>query len=109
MQIGTYINVLRMRNHLIDGIDYSMIHVNFYRMFQPILIGRLLLYFNTEEQKTTDVEQAYMYAACLTISTLVSMVLYHVPQVNMIHYGMKMRIACCSLIFRKVCLIIKKK
>ncbi|XP_060873079.1 ATP-binding cassette sub-family C member 4-like isoform X2 [Metopolophium dirhodum] len=72
-----------------------------FKMFQPILIGRLLLYFNTEGQKTTDVEQAYMYAACLTISTLVSMVLYHVPQVNMIHYGMKMRIACCSIIFRK--------
>jgi len=78
-------------------------------MFQPILIGRLLSYFNTEGEKTTNLEQAYMYAACLTISTLVTMVLYHIPQVDMIHYGMKMRIACCSIIFRKVCLIIKNK
>ncbi|CAI6364367.1 unnamed protein product [Macrosiphum euphorbiae] len=73
----------------------------FFKMFQPILIGRLLSYFNTEGEKTTNLEQAYMYAACLTISTLVTMVLYHIPQVDMIHYGMKMRIACCSIIFRK--------
>lgn len=85
-----------------------MTRVNFYRMFQPILIGRLLLYFNTEGQKTIDLEHAYFYAACLTISTLVSMVLYHIPQVDMIHFGMKFRIACCSLIFRKVCLMKKE-
>jgi len=82
--------------------------MNFYRMFQPILIGRLLLYFNTEGQKTTDLEHAYIYATCITISTLVSMILFHMPQVDMIHYGMKMRIACCSIIFRKVCLIINE-
>ncbi|XP_022166661.1 multidrug resistance-associated protein 4-like isoform X2 [Myzus persicae] len=73
-----------------------------FKMCQPIFIGRLLLYFNTEKgQENIDTEHAYIYATCLTICTLISMILYHLPQVNMIHYGMKLRIACCSLIYRK--------
>jgi len=73
-----------------------------YRMCQPILIGKLLAYFNTKGQSKTDLEHAYIYAAWLTINMLIFIVLYHLTQLEMVHYGMKMRIACCSVIFRKV-------
>ncbi|CAH1738400.1 unnamed protein product [Aphis gossypii] len=71
------------------------------KMCQPILIGKLLAYFNTKGQNKTDLEHAYFYAAWLTINMLIFIVLYHLTQIDMVHYGMKMRIACCSVIFRK--------
>ncbi|XP_026820606.1 multidrug resistance-associated protein 4-like isoform X2 [Rhopalosiphum maidis] len=72
-----------------------------FKMFQPMLIGRLVSYFNTETQNETDLEHAYIYAACLTINMLFIIVFFHSTQLEIVHYGMKMRIACCSVIFRK--------
>jgi len=73
-----------------------------------MLIGRLVSYFNTKTQNETDLEHAYIYSACLTVNMLFLIVFFHSTQLEMVHYGMKMRIACCSVIFRKVSLIINE-
>jgi len=48
-----------------------------------------------------------MYAICLLLNMLVTLVMYHAIQIEILHFGMKMRVACCSVIFKKVnCFIV---
>lgn len=74
-------------------------------MFQPIMIGGLLTYFNPEHSKQTDLVHAYIYASGLTISMLGSLVIFHTVTTEILHYGMKFRIACSATVYRKVHLI----
>jgi len=72
-------------------------------MCQPLLIGGLLSYFNPNlSNKTHSINHAYMYATLLVLNMLVTLVMYHAIQIEILHCGMKMRVACCSLIFKKV-------
>lgn len=74
-----------------------------YRMSQPLLIGGLLSYFNPNlSNKTHSLSRAYTYATLLVLNMVVTLVMYHAIQIEILHYGMKMRIACCSIIFKKV-------
>ncbi|XP_025192648.1 multidrug resistance-associated protein 4-like [Melanaphis sacchari] len=72
------------------------------KISQPLLIGGLLSYFNPNiSNNAHNINYAYMYAILLTLNMLVSLVLYHATQIEIFHCGMKMRIACCSIIFQK--------
>jgi len=72
-------------------------------MTQPLLIGGLLSYFNPNlSSKTHTLSQAYTYATLLALNMLVTLVMNHAIQIEILHCGMKMRVACCSLIFKKV-------
>ncbi|KAL5236138.1 hypothetical protein ACI65C_003548 [Semiaphis heraclei] len=74
----------------------------FLRMSQPLLIGGLLSYFNPNlSNKTHSLSRAYTYATLLVLNMVVTLVMYHAIQIEILHYGMKMRIACCSIIFKK--------
>ncbi|XP_027849228.2 ATP-binding cassette sub-family C member 4-like [Aphis gossypii] len=73
------------------------------RMLQPLFIGGLLSYFNPNNlsNNTHNIDYAYMYATFLSLNMLVTLVMYHAIQIEILHSGMKMRIACCSMIFKK--------
>ncbi|XP_030747810.1 probable multidrug resistance-associated protein lethal(2)03659 [Sitophilus oryzae] len=69
-------------------------------MVQPLALGKLMNYYSPN-QTTVSIQQAYMYAGVLIVSSFLSVVVSHSYMLACHHLGMKMRIACCSLIYRK--------
>lgn len=72
------------------------------RVSQPLFIGGLLSYFNPVGSNNTDLRYAYFNAFGLVLSMLLAFIFYHGTQIEIIHCGMQMRIACCSTIYNKV-------
>ncbi|XP_025993846.1 probable multidrug resistance-associated protein lethal(2)03659 [Solenopsis invicta] len=68
------------------------------RVLQPLLLGRLLHYFNS-----TDVDKGYAYgvAVGVILCSAVNVFATHMFMMGIMHMGMKIRVACCSLIYRK--------
>jgi ABC-type multidrug transport system fused ATPase/permease subunit len=69
------------------------------RLFQPILLGWLLGYF--KPGSTTTKEDAYLFAGGLFLLTMLSMFMFNHFTVGAFHIGMRVRAACCSLVYRK--------
>ncbi|XP_044751806.1 ATP-binding cassette subfamily C member 4-like [Coccinella septempunctata] len=71
----------------------------FLRMYLPIALGNLLGYFRKDS--TTTREEALWYASAVVVVNALCAVLINQYIVNAFHYGMKVRAACCALIYRK--------
>ncbi|KOC62515.1 putative multidrug resistance-associated protein lethal(2)03659 [Habropoda laboriosa] len=67
-------------------------------VLQPILLGWLLQYYNSI-QVTKD--SAYLYAGGVILCSALLIFVIHPYMMGILHMGMKMRIACCTLIYRK--------
>ncbi|KAF5283714.1 hypothetical protein FQR65_LT13749 [Abscondita terminalis] len=76
------------------------------RMTQPLLLGKLISYYTPNESNITKAE-AYGYAGGVIGCSLLSVLIVNPYQINVLHIGMKIRVACCSLIYRK-CLRLSK-
>lgn len=68
------------------------------RVLQPLFLGRLLRYYNTKEISKND---AYLYATGVILCSAINIFVVHPYMMAILHMGMKMRVACCSLIYRK--------
>lgn len=68
------------------------------RVLQPVFLGRLLRYYNTKE---VDTFHAYLYATGIILCSAVNVFVIHPYMMAILHMGMKIRVACCSLIYRK--------
>jgi len=86
-------------------VMYIPYNVIFYRVSGPLLVGGLLAYFNPDGSNTTDLKHAYMYASGIVFSLLIIMILQHSSIEENLQCAMKMRVACCSIMFRKVNLV----
>lgn len=73
-----------------------------HRSTQPLLIGGILSYFNSNSSKRANLEYALICAFGLALSMFASVILYHASQIEVLHCGMKIRVACCSIIYKKV-------
>ncbi|XP_025200376.1 probable multidrug resistance-associated protein lethal(2)03659, partial [Melanaphis sacchari] len=82
------------------GIILAFVEI-FLRMSQPILIGGLLEYFSPEKSNIKDLNHAYFYASGLLLNMLANIILFHYSQMEMCHLAMKIRVACCSIIYKK--------
>lgn len=61
-----------------------------------------LLYYWTPNQCAIQKSEAYLYAGGIIFCSGVTVMVLHPYMMAVMHVGMKIRIACCSLIYRKV-------
>ncbi|XP_018561045.1 multidrug resistance-associated protein 4 [Anoplophora glabripennis] len=71
----------------------------FVRLSQPLMLGRLLEYFKPEPSVTKT--EAFWYAGAVVALNALSALLINQYIMRAFHYGMKVRAACCALIYRK--------
>lgn len=57
--------------------------------------------YYSPNQKTISRNTAYMYAGGIVLATFLNTIFAHSYMLGLQHMGMKMRVACCSLIYRK--------
>lgn len=70
------------------------------RIVQPLALGQFIAFYTPEQTEITK-EQAYWYAAGVVGCSLINIVTAHPYMMGVLHLGMKMRVGCCSLIYRK--------
>jgi ATP-binding cassette subfamily C (CFTR/MRP) protein 4 len=72
---------------------------------QPVLLGYLLRYFETYDPNDYHgLELACYYALGMSLCLLLLAVMHHILFFNTQKAGMKIRVAMCNMIFRKVSL-----
>ena len=69
-------------------------------MLQPIALGKLIDYF-APNNKTITESEVYLYALGVVLCSLTTILFVHPYMMAVLHIGMKLRVACCSLIYRK--------
>uniref|UniRef100_A0A182K606 Uncharacterized protein n=1 Tax=Anopheles christyi TaxID=43041 RepID=A0A182K606_9DIPT len=92
---------------LVFGFVYSAIESTC-RIGQPFLLGQLILYFDSQrtvalnEESATSLGAAYGYAVGIVMTVLAPIAIFHCYQLYLLQVGMKIRIGCCALIYRKI-------
>jgi ATP-binding cassette, subfamily C (CFTR/MRP), member 4 len=71
-----------------------------YRVAQPLFLGKLISYFTNSGSMSKD--DAYFYAGGVIMCSGLAIVTLHPYMLGIMHIGMQMRVAACSLIYRKV-------
>ncbi|XP_053975915.1 ATP-binding cassette sub-family C member 4-like [Hylaeus volcanicus] len=70
------------------------------KVFQPYILGLLIWHFDPRAVST--VTEAYIYASCVVLIALVSALITHHSNLGLMEIGMRMRIACSSVMYRKI-------
>ncbi|ENN81633.1 hypothetical protein YQE_01964, partial [Dendroctonus ponderosae] len=70
------------------------------KMSQPIVLGRYIKYF--EKNSTHDATTGWLLGSGVILLAFLNMVATHYTIINCLRVGMRVRIACCSLIYRKL-------
>lgn len=79
----------------------SFININFiYRTLTPLLFGELLRFWSVDSDMTR--ETAAIYAVCMLLANWVAAFSIHQGHLYCQQFGMKLRTATSSLMFRKV-------
>lgn len=79
-----------------------------YRAIQPQCLGSLVMYFSQTKENaaiaaaTDDPRIVYLYAIGIIMCSILTISFSHPFMVYALQMGMRVRITCCSLIYRKV-------
>ncbi|XP_054272057.1 probable multidrug resistance-associated protein lethal(2)03659 [Macrosteles quadrilineatus] len=73
----------------------------FLRIAQPLLLARMLQHFSPGGHETTSREAACWYALGVVVCTASSVFITNPLWLGLLHLAMKMRVACCSIVYRK--------
>lgn len=71
-----------------------------FRIIQTLALGELIQHFSLDESERSTIE-AYVYATIIAIAVVINLLISHNYFLGLQHIGMKLRISCCSLIYRK--------
>lgn len=76
------------------------------RVLQPILQEWIIKYFNGEPDTSDSISKndVLIYSACLIINLVITVILMHHITLVTQEIGMRVRVACSSLVYRKVML-----
>lgn len=85
--------------YLILGVLIAVMDIGV-RLGPPLLLGQLLDYFRPDSTVTKS--EALYYASGIVTLNALSALLLNQYIMRGFHYGMKVRTACCTLIYRKV-------
>lgn len=69
-----------------------------FKVTQPIFIGALVAYYSREGG---DINEAYLYAGAVVLCSAISVLFMHSYMLSQLHLGMKLRVAACSMVYRK--------
>lgn len=69
-------------------------------MTQPLLLGRVVRYFEKDDRISYN-EAVWSAVGVVVCSTLI-VTINHLLVTNVVKTGMRMRIACCALMYKKV-------
>ncbi|KAG5877233.1 hypothetical protein JTB14_025356 [Gonioctena quinquepunctata] len=69
-------------------------------IIQPLVLAKLVRFYAPGQTEISQ-EGAYYYALGVVLCSLVYVVVSHPYAQGIFHLGMKLRVACCSLIYRK--------
>lgn len=72
------------------------------RLAQPVFLGKLVEFYSPDEREKDDFTYAYVYAGLVVLCSALNVFVVHPYMMAILHMGMKFRVACCSLIYRKV-------
>lgn len=75
----------------------------FSRMLQPLALGQLINYYSESNRNGTEItkQEAYLYAGAVVGCSFFNVFVQHPYMMAILHMGMKLRVSCCSLIYRK--------
>lgn len=60
-----------------------------------------IIYYWTPNQSAIQYDEALLYASGLIVVSMMCVIVLHPYMMAVMHVGMKMRVACCSLLYRK--------
>lgn len=71
------------------------------RLVSPLLMGLLISYFMDNPYNHTE-QDAYLFATGLALTLIMIVLVFHPAQLYYFQSALKLRVACCSLIYSKV-------
>ncbi|GFT55310.1 hypothetical protein NPIL_228742 [Nephila pilipes] len=84
--------------YCLNGI-YTLIEECFIHVLQPIFLGYLIEHFS--RMKTLTEVRLYIYTACVCLLAAMFVFTHHKYFFGAQRIGMRLRIACCTLVYRK--------
>lgn len=95
MQVSTKLSLL----------TYQINDMCYFRLVSPLLMGYLIAYFMDNPYNHTE-QDAYLLATGLALSLIITVLVFHPAQLYYVECSVKMRVACCSLIYAKVIYVV---
>ncbi|XP_071159454.1 ATP-binding cassette sub-family C member 4-like isoform X3 [Mytilus edulis] len=86
------------------GVEYALLGLILFieegtKIAQPLLLGQLIRYFTPGS--TVSSTDAYMYAMGVSLCAIILAIFHHPYFFGVQRIGMQLRVACCSLLYRK--------
>ncbi|EAL40076.2 AGAP006427-PB [Anopheles gambiae str. PEST] len=69
-----------------------------FKVSQPFFLGKLVAYYSRQQG---DITEAYLYAGAVVLCSAINVLFIHPYMLSQLHLGMKLRVAACSMIYRK--------